>query len=144
MDTSTFFDIRRAPNLRSTTWAQNTIYNLVQYQSQFSELTISAFTVFEHLDGLHRQERLTEVGEFLVKVLPSLEVIYPDEPTFALAAKIYAALAVSGTSIGIADTFIAASAIERKLTLVNANTRHFQRVIDAGFSLQIGNWRYIH
>ncbi|AIE86283.1 hypothetical protein OP10G_2915 [Fimbriimonas ginsengisoli Gsoil 348] len=39
------------------------------------------------------------------------------------------------------DTFIAATAITRKLALVNANTKHFSRVHAARFSIDLQNWR---
>jgi tRNA(fMet)-specific endonuclease VapC len=64
-------------------------------------------------------------------------VIYPDEATFALSAKINAALAVTGKTIGVPDTFIAATAITRNLTLVNANTKHFSRIQTVGFPITL-------
>jgi tRNA(fMet)-specific endonuclease VapC len=141
IDTSTFFDIRRAPKNLKAPWAQNTLYKLVQYQAHHPKLTVSAFTVFEHLDGLNRQGKQTEAAEFMTRVLPSLEVIYPDQEIYALAAAIHAALAVAGKTIGVPDTFIAATAIIQKLPLVNANTKHFPRVQAAGFSVALENWR---
>ena len=39
------------------------------------------------------------------------------------------------------DTFIAASAIVEKLTLVNANSKHFSRIQEAGFPIVLKNWR---
>ncbi len=141
IDTSTFFDIRKAPKNAQAPWAQNTIYNLLQYQAHHIRLTISGFTVFEHLDGLHRQGQHSEVAEFQESVLPTLEVIYPDETIFALAAQINAVLALTGKTIGVPDTFIAATAITQQLPLVNANTKHFSRIQAAGFPISLENWR---
>jgi len=141
LDTSTFFDVGKAPRQAKALWAQNTIYHLVQYQLHHSKLTISAFTAFEYLNGLHRQSRLPEAEEFLSTVLPSLDVIYPDSAIYALASKIHAALALAGMTIGVPDTFIAATAVNQNLTLVTANTKHFQRVGDVGFPLWLDNWR---
>ncbi|AIE86282.1 hypothetical protein [Fimbriimonas ginsengisoli] len=76
IDTSTFFDIRRAAKNMKAPWAQNTIYHLVRYQAHHPRLTVSAFTGFEHLDGLHRQGKVSEAEDFRLRVLPSLEVIY--------------------------------------------------------------------
>lgn len=141
IDSSTFFDIRKASKNVEAPWAQNTIYRLVQYQAQHPKLTISAFPIFEHLDGLHRQGRVVEADRFLTAIVPSLEVIYPDEAIYALSAQINASLSLAGTKIGVADTFIAATAISRGLTLVNANTRHFERIQAVGFPLNLENWR---
>ena len=73
--------------------------------------------------------------------MPAYEVIYPDEKIIAIGAEINAALADAGQSIGLADTLIAATAISRGFTLVNANTKHFPRVQAAGFKITLENWR---
>jgi hypothetical protein len=73
IDTSTFFDIGRAAKNPMALWAQNTIHKLAQYQAHYPRLTVSAFTTFEHLDGLYRQGKKAEASEFMVKVLPSLK-----------------------------------------------------------------------
>lgn len=140
LDTSTLFDIRRAAKKRSATWAQNTLRHLLAYQAHYPILTISAFTAFELLDGLHRDGQANAIQDFHARVLPSFEVIYPDQDIVTLSAEINAALS-KGQSIGIVDTLIAATAISRKLTLVNANTKHFPRVQVAGFPLILENWR---
>ncbi len=142
IDTSTFFDIWNAPKHLKSAWAQNTLAKFLQYQGAHPRLTVSSFTVFEHLDGLYRQRRESEAAEFLANVVPTLEVIYPDPTINDLASKIHARLMTAGKIIGIGDIFIAATAITAKCTLVNANTKHFQRIIDVGFSLPIENWRY--
>jgi len=60
-----------------------------------------------------------------------------------MAAAIHAKLRQSGQGIDVPDTFIAATAIIHCLTLVNANTRHFPRVVAAGFPLKLENWREV-
>lgn len=57
------------------------------------------------------------------------------------AAEIHAKLRQVGLAIDVPDTIIAAMAIVRSLTLVNANTRHFPRVAGAGFPISLENWR---
>ena len=104
-------------------------------------LTLSTFTVFEHLDGLYRSGQATAAKDFSRMVLPKFEVIDTDHTIVALGAEINAALAKSGQSIGVVDCLIAATAISRNLTLVNSNTRHFPRVVAAGFPLTLENWR---
>jgi predicted nucleic acid-binding protein len=140
LDTSTYVDIRRATRNGRSTWARNTLRNLVAYRATHSQLTVSVFTAYEVLDGIFRGSTPAEAQEFLTRILPAYEVIYPDEGIIALGAQINAALS-KGRSIGMADTLIAATAITRKWSLVNANTKHFQRVADLGFPLQLENWR---
>ena len=141
IDTSTFFDVWNAPKHLESVWAQNTLANLLLYQVAHPTLTVSSFTVFEHLDGLYRQRREVEAAEFVANVVPTLEVIYPDLQINDLASKIHAALRVNGKIIGIGDIFIAASAITANCPLVNANTKHFERIRGLGFPLTIENWR---
>ena len=78
IDTSTFVDIGKAVKHRRASWAQNTLRHLLAYKASYPKLTLSALTIFEHLDGLYRDARLTAVKEFSVNVLPDFEVIYPD------------------------------------------------------------------
>ena len=58
-----------------------------------------------------------------------------------LAAVMDSALAKTGQSIGTADVFIAASAIELGWPLVTSNTRHFGHIQQAGFGLELEDWR---
>ena len=141
VDTSTFFDIEKALQNSRPTWATNTIANLNRFYEHHQRLIISAWTVFEHLDGLHRTGQVLEAEAFIQNVVPNLEVIYPDQATFALAAKVHAALVKSGRTIGVVDTFIAATAIINDLDLVTANSKHFERIQSEGYPLRIQNWR---
>ncbi len=141
LDSSTFFDIRRATKKGRSEWAQNTLRNLLAYQARHKKLTVSAFRVFEFLDGLHRAAQPSAIEDFYAQVIPSFEVIYPDQEITALAANINASLSRAGQGIGIVDTFIAATAIRRDLALVNANTKHFPRVQAAGFPIVLLNGR---
>jgi tRNA(fMet)-specific endonuclease VapC len=58
-----------------------------------------------------------------------------------LAGEILARLENMGQTIGMADTLIAAIAINSRRTLVTANEKHFQRVVQIGYPLSIKNWR---
>jgi len=95
------------------------------------------------LEGIYRDNIPGADEEFITKVLPGYEVIYPNQEIITLGAKIDAALANTRQSIGIVDALIAATAIHEGLALVNANTRHFPRVQQAGFPLHIENWRIL-
>jgi predicted nucleic acid-binding protein len=81
------------------------------------------------------------IAKFLDQTLLQFDVIYPDKPILALAGEINATLALGGRSIGVVDCLIAATAITQKITLVNANTKHFARVVQAGYPLDVTNWR---
>lgn len=141
IDTSTYLDILKAADNRSASWAENTAKHVLEYLGDHPMLTISAFTIFEVLDGIYRKRVHGAGEEFLNNILPSLDVIYPDQTVMALGAEINAALTLVGSTIGGVDSLIAATAIVHKLTLVNANTKHFQRVNAVGFPLMIQNWR---
>lgn len=141
LDSCTFFDIRKAPKHLDSEWAQNSLGNLIQYQSEYPSLTVSAFTIFECLEGFYRKGRNAEAEAFLTQIVPTLEVIYPDQAVHVMAAKIHASLARVGKGIGVADTFIAASAVVSRCVLVTANESDFARLNDVGFSLEIQNWR---
>jgi len=46
-----------------------------------------------------------------------------------------------GQQIGHLDPFIAATAIANDRPLVTNNTKHYQRIVDLGFPLELENWR---
>ena len=58
-----------------------------------------------------------------------------------LAGRIGAALDRIGQPIGLADTIIAAIALEHGLEMVTGNMAHFQRVQQLGYPLTLSNWR---
>lgn len=114
---------------------------MLAYQRPHPKLSISGLTVFELLDGLYRNGDQLAIREFHSFLLPSYEVIRPTAQIEDKTAENNAALAKARKSIGVVDTFIAATAIIQNLTLVNANKRHFSRLNAEGFSLGIENWR---
>lgn len=141
IDSSTLFDIQRALKKPGASWAQSSLGKLLAYRQHHQKLTISGLTVFELLEGLYRGGDPQAIADFHQNVLPSYEVIHPDTQIEDKAAEIHAKLRLSGQAIDVPDTLIAATAIIHGLTLVNANTRHFPRVVTAGFPLRIENWR---
>jgi len=140
-DSSTYVDVQRAPKHLRKEWAQNTLHHWLEYRTANGRLAISALTLFELLDGLHRGQAPGELARFRTEALPFLEVIYPNRAIVELAAQINAALGSAGLVIGVPDVIIAATAISEGLVLVNSNTRHFERVRTAGFPLEMENWR---
>lgn len=140
IDTSTLLDVRRAKNHVRSPWAQNTLRHVLQYRIHFPDLSVSSFTLFELLDELYRGGRPESLETFTGQTLAGLEVLYPNKQITFLAAEINAALENARQSIGIADVFIAATAISEELTLVNANTKHLARVQETGFPLRLDSW----
>ena len=67
--------------------------------------------------------------------------IVPTSEDCLLAARILGTLRRTGKEVGYSDPFIAACAIRRGLAVVTGNQRHFRFVIDAGFPLELRNWR---
>lgn len=141
IDSSTLFDISRAMKGIKGTWATHTLGKPADCELQFPKLTISGITVFELLEGLYRGGDAKAIAEFHTKLLPKYEVIQPSTEIEDKAAEIHANLRLARQSIDVPDTLIAATAIVHGLTLANANTRHFPRVVAAGFPLTIANWR---
>jgi tRNA(fMet)-specific endonuclease VapC len=67
-----------------------------------------------------------------------MEVIPFVQPAAELAGRIAGELEHLGRPIGIADSMIAAIALEHGLELVTGNTTHFQQL---GDPLTLANWR---
>lgn len=64
-----------------------------------------------------------------------------DRPAAELAGRIFADLERTGQPIGRADPMIAGIALHHGLVLVTANTDHFRRIADLGYSLELEKWR---
>lgn len=69
------------------------------------------------------------------------EIVGFDLESACLAGEIYNKLEASRQRIGLADTGIAAIALRQNLIVVTSNLRHFQRIVDLGYPLQLENWR---
>lgn len=62
-----------------------------------------------------------------------------DLPSAEVAGRIYADLERTGQPIGLADTMIAAIALQKNLTLVTGNLSHYQRLQSLGYALKLDN-----
>lgn len=111
-----------------------------QYRRVFRHFTVSAITVSEVVEGLESKRDLKGVQNFLRR-LEGIEVLSLGIEEAILAGKIMAGLKVTGQMIGEQDPFIAAIAISHGLPLVTNNLRHYQRIQDLGFPLDLQNWR---
>jgi tRNA(fMet)-specific endonuclease VapC len=111
-----------------------------QYVRVFRYYSISVITVTEILHGLRSRQKYQEAGEFLKRV-ENCEVLSIDVEEAVLAAEMLAVLTRSGKKIGALDPFIAATAIQAERPLVTNNMKHYQRIADLGFPLELENWR---
>jgi predicted nucleic acid-binding protein len=109
------------------------------YLQAFGRYTLSAVTVAEIIWGLEKRQSVRRVNAFRAS-LRSMDVL-PFADAADLAGRIGAALDRIGQPIGLADTMIAAIALEHGLELVTGNTSDFERVRQLGHPLAISNWR---
>jgi predicted nucleic acid-binding protein len=116
------------------------------YLSAVGRYTLSAVTVAEVIWGLEKRQSVRRLHAFRAS-LPSMEVL-PFADAADLAGRIEAGLDRIGAGldrigqpIGLADTMIAAIALEHGLELVTGNTSDFQRVQQLGYPLILANWR---
>lgn len=133
IDTDIWFDIGQGTVARVRE-------NADAYWSQYGVFTIAAVSVAEIVRGLVRRNRQNWLQRWNEQ-RQWLEILPVDAAIGELTGEIYARLDERGTPIGTVDPFIAATAIVHGRTLVTANTRHYQRIIEAGFALRLANWR---
>lgn len=90
---------------------------------------------------MHRDVNPLEATDFKEKSPVDFQFLNVDLEVAYLSAEIMANLDGGGKSVGFADVFIAATAIQRGLVLATSNSRHFERIAEAGYPLVIENWR---
>ena len=114
--------------------------NAKTYRRSFGHFTFSTVTVMEIVSGFQRTRATGRLNAFLA-TLPHMEILTLDQPVAELAGRISGDLERIGHPIGVADTMIAAIAIENGLELVTGNTSDYQRVQQLGYPLILSNWR---
>jgi tRNA(fMet)-specific endonuclease VapC len=90
--------------------------------------------------GYSRVGRNDRIQQFL-DLLAKAEVLWLDPTVAELAGRIRSDLERLGTRLMLEDTLIAATAIRHGLPLATGNTRHFARIQEAGYPLQLEDWR---
>ncbi|MBX3414680.1 MAG: PIN domain-containing protein [Pirellulales bacterium] len=110
------------------------------YHQQFGRFTFSSITVMEVIKGFRQARQSDRIFRFLTNLVDD-EVLAFDVDAASIAGEIYGELERTGQSIGRADPMIAAIALQHDLVLATANTKHFQRIADLGYSLSLENWR---
>lgn len=109
------------------------------YEFEHGVFTTSAVSVSEIVAGLSRNGDAGVIA--FVDWFDRHQVLVLDREAGRFGGEIYARLRSAGTDIGLPDCLIAGTAMANDLTLVTGNTKHFQRVVDLGFTLRLENWR---
>lgn len=110
------------------------------YHAELGRYTISVITVMEVVYGYSRVGRNDRIDQFL-KLLTSAEVLSLDPTAAELAGRIRSDLEALGTRLMLEDTLIAATAIRHGIPVATGNTRHFSKIRDAGYPLQLEDWK---
>ena len=114
--------------------------NAKTYRRSFGHYTFSTVSVMEVVNGFQRTQATARLNAFLA-TLPHMEILPFDQPAAELAGRIAGELERLGRPIGVADTMIAAIALENGLELITGNTSDYQRVQQLGYPLVLANWR---
>lgn len=89
-----------------------------------SRATISTLTIFELFNGVTNEKHIEQREQF-VKLC---HIIDFTESIARKASEIYTKLKLSGELIDTVDIMIAASAMQRKISLFTNNKNHFERI----------------
>lgn len=103
-------------------------------------LTTSAITLLEICYGFERAGKQRELGVYLSQ-MARVRILAFESDEGELAGRILGELERTGKPIGQLDPMIAAIAISRKLVLVTGNASDYQHIVNAGYLLELENWR---
>jgi tRNA(fMet)-specific endonuclease VapC len=131
LDTDIVLDILHGRAARVQEHAQH-------YRALYGRYTITAVTVAELARGSVRQGGSQG---WLDQVLAQVEVLPLDTVAARLAGQVYGELERVGQGIGWADCLVAGIALVHNRVLVTGNVRHFMRVVELGYPLEMENWR---
>jgi tRNA(fMet)-specific endonuclease VapC len=115
LDTSILIDYYRRTDKNKSLWL-----SLVRDGYEFA---ISSITKYEIFSGATDNQL-----EFWNAVLKSISVIPFDESSADVAVEINNKLKLKRKQIDIADLFIAATAINNKMTISTLNRKHYERI----------------
>lgn len=101
-----------------------------------ASIHVSIVTECELRFGAAKSASSTKTTRLLENFLAPLQIVDLDGEDAVAYAQVRAKLEKAGTPIGPLDTFIAAQAIARKMTLVTNNEREFARI----HGLHVENW----
>lgn len=104
---------------------QRESHRLLQLRSHLTDPVLPWQVLFEFTRGAYRRG-VTDAA--LHRFFAPFSILPISEAQIWRAARIDADLALSGDTIGAADTWIAAAALESGLPVLTQNTRHFTRI----------------
>lgn len=133
LDTDIFSEILKGIN-------QSVAAKASSYHSTLGYYTICTITVLEIVKGWHKRQREDKIQQFFAEIIEA-EVLTLQLSDAELAGRIYADLERTGQPIGLADSMIAAIALQQDLTLVTGNLSHYQRIRGLGYDLKLDTWR---
>jgi predicted nucleic acid-binding protein len=131
LDTDILSDFLRGRNV-------NVVRSAEAYLREHGRLTISVVTVFEIVRGRHQAQQFDRAIQFFAWI-EGTELIAFDHDCARIGGEIAGALLRTGTTVGVSDALIGATAIAHGLTLATANVDHYQRM--SAFGLTMENWR---
>ncbi len=134
LDTDTFSDIFAARYPAVLKQADT-------YLQSHDRLTVSSITVLEVFKGLYSRDSKNRLDIFRILIPEALVVLPFGTEEADLGGQIIAKLEAVGQTIGGFDPIIAATAIRHEFPLITSNIRHYRRIIDLGYPLEIANWR---
>jgi tRNA(fMet)-specific endonuclease VapC len=110
------------------------------YVAEHNVLTFSSVTLYEMVTGLEQNQAQAKLARTR-GLLARNEEIVPTSEDYLLAAQVLGTLRRTGKEVGYSDPLIAVSAVRRGFAVVTGNQKHFKFVIEAGFPLELRNWR---
>lgn len=105
-----------------------------------NEMAISAITQAELLYGLKKLPSEHVLQSKVKQYLQLMHVLDWSADASPFYADIHDYLRTSGQLIGEMDMLIASHALAINAKLVTNNVKHYQRIVDGGFDLQLDNW----
>jgi tRNA(fMet)-specific endonuclease VapC len=133
LDTDVVSEILRGKNAEVAKHA-------AQYRREHGRYTLSVVTVVEVIQGFAREQRDDRIVDFNSRIATE-EILPLDRSAADVAGRIFGELDRIGQPIGRADPLIAAIALRHGLTLVTGNVKHFERIVQLDFPLQLVTWR---
>jgi tRNA(fMet)-specific endonuclease VapC len=107
-----------------------------EYLKEFEQINLSIITYYEIIAGLKYKKAERQIRDLEVFVNNNT-IINLSEESAELSGDIYADLRQRGITIGTSDLLIAGTALERGLTLVTNNEKHYEPIQ----GLKIENWK---
>ncbi len=122
------FDTDTISNLSRRSPSETLVAKLAR--TPLEQQFVSSITVGELVYGVYRSpQHAARLRRWLdAKLFPNIQKLPFDEAAARVHGELRATLERLGTPIGDADTRIAAIVLERRLTVVTGNVRHFRRV----------------